>query len=154
MDELYEKLLKKNMLSSEIKSKIDLINNGNFLLKNESLLSQLTTPNIIVSDGQFTGSAAADRTIEDIFSQYYLMRDRLTIRNVTKVSDGKLRVQSEIFSDKIYSATAGESLKATVYLYRRDDVLYVEKINIGNQPIFSDILNENVKSLTTFYAML
>jgi hypothetical protein len=83
------------------------------------------------------------------------MTDRLKIRRVSKVSGDKLRVQSEIFSDKIYSATASETLKATISLYRRDDALYVEEINIASQPVLSDILNVYAKStLVTFDAMI
>lgn len=158
MDDLYDKLLKKGLLSSEsseIKSKIDQINKWNRLLKNESLLACLTTPNINLSEWTFTGNVGQEKTIEDIFARYYWMTDRLKIRRVSKVSDDKLRVQSEIFSDKIYSATASETLKATIYLYRRDDALYVEEINIASQPVLSDILNVYAKStLVTFDAMI
>lgn len=158
MDDLYDKLLKKGVLSSEsseIKSKIDQINKWNTLLKNESLLACLTTPNINLSEWTFTGNVGMEKTIEDIFARYYLMTDRLKIRRVTKISDDKLRVLSEIFSDKIYSATASETLKATISLYRRDDALYVEEINIASQPALSDILNVYAKStLVTFDAMI
>jgi len=123
-------------------------------LKNESLLAQLTTPNITVSNGQFSGSIAPDKTIEDIFARYYLMTDRLRIRKTSKISDSKLRVQAEIFSNQIDSVADG-TLKATISLYRRDNVLYVEEINIANQPVFSDILNVYASSsLVTFDAMI
>lgn len=155
MDELYDKLLKKSMLSSEIKSKIDLINNWNFLLKNESLLSHLTTPNITVSNGQFTGSDVQNKTIEDMFAQYYSMTDRLKIKPPRKISDDQLMVNMEMFSDKIYSATAGETLKATVYLYRKNNYLYVKEINIARQPKLSYALNVYASSsLVTLYAMI
>ena len=154
MDELYDKLLKRGELSSDLKSQIDQINNGNFLMKQESLLSHLTTPNIIVSNGEFTGSVVSNKTLEDIFAQYYSMTDHLRIRKVGRVSDTQLKVQAEIFSDGIY-AVVGDTLKATVSLYRRDNILYVEKISIANQLALSDILNVYASSsLVTFYAMI
>jgi hypothetical protein len=46
-----------------------------------------------------------ERTIEEIFSQYYAMTDRLKIRSAKKVSEKEIKVQTEMFTDKILSAT-------------------------------------------------
>jgi hypothetical protein len=70
-----------------------------------SLISQLTTPNLIKNDGEYTGMEVEQKTIDDIFAQYYAMTDRLTIRKVTKLSDNEIRVQTEMFTDKIMAAT-------------------------------------------------
>lgn len=154
-DELYSKLLKRGGLTSDIKLKMDQINNWNFLLKHESLLSHLTTPNIIASGWEFTDSFASDKTLDDLISQYYSMKDRLTIRLPNKkISDTQLQVRTEIYSDVI-NAVVGDSLKATILLYRADNVLYVEKINISWQPALSQTLNEDAsRSELTLYDML
>ena len=83
------------------------------------------------------------------------MTDRLRIRKANLISDDKIRVQTEIFSDSVLSATKGETIKATLSLYMRDNVLYVESITIANQPKLSDILNIYVSNESaSFYAML
>jgi hypothetical protein len=68
------------------------------------------------------------------------MTDRLKVRRAEKISDNKLRVQTELFSDKILSKTDEETLKLTAVLIRKNNQLYVESIKIANQQKFSDIL--------------
>ena len=46
-----------------------------------------------------------EKTIEEIFSQYYAMTDRLKIRNASRVSNDKIKVLTEMFTDKIMAAT-------------------------------------------------
>jgi hypothetical protein len=48
-----------------------------------------------------------------------------------------------MFTDKILSATNGETLKVTVVLKRKDNVLYVESIKVANQSKLSEILSIN-----------
>jgi hypothetical protein len=100
----------------------------------------LTTPNIVKKQSNFTGKVTEERTLDDIFSQYYGMTDRLKVRRAEKISDNKLRVQTELFSDKILSKTDEETLKLTVVLFRKNNQLYVESIKMANQQKFSDIL--------------
>ena len=154
-DELYQKLMEKWKLSSDIKLKIDQINNWNSLYWYPSLLSQLTVSDIVKEDSRYTGMVVQEKTMDDIFAQYYAMNDRLTIRKVTKISDDKIRVQTEMFTDKIMSATNGETLKLTVVLYRQDNLLYVESIKVANQRKFTDILNIYASDWkVTLYAMM
>ena len=133
-DELNQKLMLKWKVPSEIKTQIDQINAS--LISDE----QLTTPNIVKKQSNFTGKVTEERTLDDIFSQYYGMTDRLKVRRAEKISDNKLRVQTELFSDKILSKTDEETLKLTVVLFRKNNQLYVESIKMANQQKFSDIL--------------
>ena len=154
-DELYQKLMQKWKLSSELKLQIDQINNWNSLYGYMSLISQLTTPNLIKNDGEYTGMEVEQKTIDDIFAQYYAMTDRLTIRKVTKLSDNEIRVQTEMFTDKIMAATDWETLKITVVLRKQDNLLYVDSIKVANQQKFTDILSIYAKEWNaTFYAMM
>lgn len=154
-DELYQKLMQKWKLSSELKLQIDQINNWNSLYGYVSLISQLTTPNLIKNDGEYTGMEVEQKTIDDIFAQYYAMTDRLTIRKVTKLSDNEIRVQTEMFTDKIMAATDWETLKITVVLRKQDNLLYVDSIKVANQQKFTDILSIYAKEWNaTFYAMM
>ncbi len=156
MDELYQKLLERSELTSDLKMQIDQINNGNALFQDESLLLQLTTQNIIKSTSNFASwSTQKERSLEDVFSQYYTMTDRLKIRKFNKISDTEAIVLTEIYTDTILAATEWETLKATVELSRRDNVLYVDNIRIANQPTLTDILNMYAwNESVTFYAML
>ena len=154
-DELSQKLMQKWKLSSDLKTQIDQINNWNSLYWYSSLLSQLTTPDIVQKSSNFSGNIVEEKTIEDIFSQYYAMTDRLKIRSANKVWEDKIRVQTEMFTDKILSATNGETLKVTVVLKRKDNVLYVESIKVANQSKLSEILSINASEWNvTFYAMM
>jgi len=154
-DELYQKLMQKWKLSSDIKLQIDQINNWNSLYGYISLMSQLTTPNLIKNDSEYTGMEVEQKTIDDIFAQYYAMTDRLTIRKVTKISDDEIRVQTEMFTDKITSATNWETLKITVVLRKQDNLLYVDSIKVANQQKFTDILSIYANEWNvTFYAMM
>jgi hypothetical protein len=45
----------------------------------------LTTPDIVQKSSNFSGNIVEEKTIEDIFSQYYAMTDRLKIRSANKV---------------------------------------------------------------------
>jgi hypothetical protein len=105
------------------------------------LLSQLTIPDIIKIESDFTGMEIEEKTIEKLFEQYYAMTDRLKIRKVTVVSGNEIKVQTELFTDKIMGASNGETLKVTVVLEKSDSLLYVKSIKIANQPKFSDILS-------------
>ena len=142
-DVLYETLVKKRKLSTEaeIKSQIDKINKGDRFLGYESLMSQLTTPNIVKSWWNYTGTAQVEITLDDIFSKYYMMNDRLKIRRSTNLSDTDMKVQTEIYSNMVFRVTWWETLKATVLLHRKQNVLYVTSINISNQQGLSDTLN-------------
>lgn len=154
-DELYQKLMQKWKLSSELKSQIDQINNWNSLYGYMSLISQLTTPNLIMNNTEYTGMEVEQKTIDDIFAQYYAMTDRLTIRKVTKLSDDEIRVQTEMFTDKILTATDWETLKITVVLRKQDNLLYVDSIKVANQQKFTDILSLYANEWNvTFYAMM
>lgn len=138
-DELYPFLVENSY--TNLKLQVDQINNGNPLYKYPSLLSQLTTPNLQNLNWDMEGVETEDVTIEDIFSNYYYMNDRLRIRKVTDVSEDKLKVQTELFTNKILSVTDWETLKLTVSLYRNGNVLYVSNIKVANQPKFTDVLN-------------
>jgi hypothetical protein len=69
------------------------------------------------------------------------MTDRLKIRSAKKVSEEEIKVQTEMFTDKILSATNGETLKVTVGLHKQDNLLYVDTIKVANQSKFTDILS-------------
>ena len=134
---------------------IDQINNWNSLYGYMSLISQLTTPNLIMNNTEYTGMEVEQKTIDDIFAQYYAMTDRLTIRKVTKLSDDEIRVQTEMFTDKILTATDWETLKITVVLRKQDNLLYVDSIKVANQQKFTDILSLYANEWNvTFYAMM
>ena len=105
------------------------------------LLSQLTTPDIVQKNSDFTGMEIKELTIEDIFSQYYAMTDRLKIRRVVPISEDSIRVQTEFFDDKILSFTDGNTLKLTALLSRYDNMLYVDSIKVADQPRLTDILD-------------
>lgn len=155
MDELYQKLMKSWKLSSALKQQIEQINNWNVVYGYSSLLSQLTVHDIVKVESDFTWLVVEERTIEDIFSQYYAMTDRLKIRKASFISDKEIKVQTEIYTDKILSVTDGETLKVTVVLRRQDNLLYVDSIKVANQRKFSDILWIYASEWdVTFYAML
>ena len=144
MDVLYQKLLDKWALSNGIKLQIDKINNGDFYMGYTSLVGQLETPDIIRVNETFSWSDTKERTLEELVAQFYSMTDSLKIRKVTKVSDTEIKIQTEIFTDKILASTEWETLKAIVNLNRRDNILYVNNIKITNQSDFSEILNAYV----------
>jgi hypothetical protein len=89
----------------------------------------------------FTGMVTEKLTLEEVFSQYYAMTDRLKIRRATPISENQIKVQTEMFTDKILSATNGETLKITVVLNREGNLLYVDSIKVANQKKLSDILS-------------
>ena len=153
MDELYKKVMEK--WKSDLKIQIDQINNWNLIYGYPPLLSQLTTSGIVKVDVEFTGSIVAERTLDEIFSQYYLMTDRLKIRNAIKTSEDTIRVQTELFTEKIKNVTNGETLKLTTVLHREGNVLYVDSIKVANQQKFTDILTIRCNSeKVSFYEML
>jgi len=154
-DELYWTLSEKWKLTTELKLKIDQINNWNPLLWYPSLLSQLTTPNLEIVNWDIDTIEIDEKTIEDIFYSYYYMKDRLKIRKVSNVSDDSLRIQTELFTNRILSVTDDETLKLTVLLYKKWNVLYVSNIKVANQPKLTDILNIYVWNWNvSFNAML
>ena len=157
MDEVYTKLLNKWELSSDIKTLLDQINNWDGI-GGYSLVSSLTTPNIVGDEKETEGLDLELLTIEEMFSQYYNMNDKLRIRKFDKVSDDEVRIQSEITSSAVSSKVWGEqggSLKATVILKRMDNILYVDNIKIANQQKLTDILNIYAKEQNvTLNAML
>jgi len=154
MDVLYQWLVKKWKLSSDIKMKIDQINNWDSFWS-ESLVSQLTTAGLVDNSADFSGTVVAQKTLEELFSQYYAMTDRLKIRKANIISDSEIRVQTEVFTDKILGTTNWETLKVTLILRRQDDLLYVNSIKVANQPKFTDVLNIYLSKWNiTFYAML
>lgn len=153
-DELEQKLMQKWKLSSDLKLQIDQINNGNTLWS-MSLLSQLTIPDIVQVTQDYTGLSVGQRSIEDLFSQYYVMNDRLRIRKADVISDDNMKVQTELFTDAITKVTDWETLKVIIMLRRQDNLLYVDSIKIANQTKFTDILNIYLSEWNvTFYAML
>lgn len=137
-----------------LRSQIDQINNGDVYLRSKGLLSMLTTPNIIKKSQDFTWIVIDEKTIDELFLQYRSMNDRLVVRRVEHIWNDKLRVQTEIKSEAIKGKTNWESLKATVVLSRKNNLLYVDEIKIANQPAFSQVLNIYAKESVTFYAML
>lgn len=151
MDELYQKLMKKWKLSSDIKLKIDQINNWDSFWS-VSLLSQLTIADIVQNESDFTGVIMEEKTLEELFSQYYAS-DRLKIRKAEVVANDVIKVQTEMFINS--NATNWETLKLTTLLHREDNLLYVDSIKVANQPKFTDILNIYLSGWNiTFYAML
>lgn len=140
-DILYTTLIQKGRFSTEFNSKLDQINNGNPLLDYPSLTSQLTTPDIIKSLWQFVTNDTQESTLEDVFARFYSMNDRLQIRRTAKLSDNDMQVQTEIFSEDIFKITWWQTLKATVVLHKKQNVLYVTSINISNQRSLSETLN-------------
>jgi hypothetical protein len=89
----------------------------------------------------FTGMVTEKLTLEEVFSQYYAMTDRLKIRRAAPISENQIKVQTEMFTDKILSVTNGETLKITVVLNREGNLLYVDSIKVANQKKLSDILS-------------
>ena len=154
MDELQERLMQKWNLSSDLKTKIDQINNWNSVYWYSSLLSQLTTKDIVQKAWDSSYEVVNERSIEEIFSQYYA-NEHLTIRNVKKLSENEIKVQTEVSTEKISSATNWETLKVTVVLRKQDNILYIETIKVANQPKFTDILSIYAsEGNVSFYAML
>ena len=154
-DELYQKLMQKWKLSSDLKIQLDQINNWNTIYWYSSLVSQLTTTDIVKQESSYTGKSTRNRSIEDIFAQYYTMKDRLTIKSANKLSEDRIKVLTQVSSDQIGAATNGKSLPVTVILYKDDNVLYVENIKVANQRNLSEILNLYASEWnTTFYEML
>lgn len=157
MEEIYTKLMNKWDLTSDIKNLINQINNWDGIWW-YSLVNLLTTPNLtdVLDDSENTEQELL--SIEDMFSQYYNMKDKLKIRKVDKISDEEIRLQWEITSNTIRSKVWDEqwgNLKATVSLKRKDNILYIENIKIANQQKLTDILNIRVKEEdTTLNAML
>lgn len=158
-DELYQKVLKEWKL--ELKLQMDQINNGNAIYKYTWLVSQLTDvksksyiKGVVNPNSELSGGETEEVTIEDIFSQYYSMKDRLRIRSVQKISDNELIVKTELFTDKIFSITHEETLKLTVTLYRKGNVLYVSNIKVSDQPKLSDILNIQVGNWDTSFSAI
>ena len=154
-DILYATLIKKGRFSTELNTQLDQINNGNTLLDYPSLTSQLTTPDIIKSVWQFVTGDMQESTLDDVFLKYYRMNDRLQIRRTTKLSDTDMQVQTEIYSDDILKITGWQTLKATVSLHKKQNVLYVTNINISSQRSLSETLNVYAADWTVkFDAML
>ena len=116
------------------------INNWNDLYKYSSLIEQLTTTGIVKVDEDYERLEKEERSIEELFSPYYSMKDRLRVRWASLISWDKLRVQTELLSEKIMSITEEDTLKLTVVLHRWNNVLYVDSIIVANQPKFSEIL--------------
>ena len=153
MDYLYQPVLQK--WKSDIKLQLDQINNGNRAYNYPWLITQLTTPDIVNSISELSGAEIQEVTIEDIFAQYYQMKDRLRIRSVTKISDNELEVKTELFTNKIFSVTDDKTLKLTVSLRRNGNILYVNNIKVTDQPKLSEILNIQAKnSSVSFNTML
>ncbi len=153
-DELEQKLMQKWKLSSDLKLQIDQINNWNTLWS-IPLISQLTVSDIVQVESDYTGIVVGQRTLEELFSQYYAMNDRLRIRKADIISEDTMKVQTELFTDEIIKVTDGETLKVTVVLSRQDNLLYVDNIKVANQSKFTDILNIYLSEWkVTFYAML
>lgn len=152
MDILYKYLIENSFVN--LRLQVDQINNGNVVYGYPALLSQLTTSDIVKQNEDNTSIELENLEIEDIFEQYYYMTDRLKIRKVTKISENELKVQTELFTNKILSVTDGVTLKLTISLYRNGNVLYVSNIKIANQIKLSEILNIYAKDGVTFYAML
>ena len=126
---------------STFRSQIDQINNGNSLYGHQRLLSMLTTPDIIEEANTIKPIQTEEMTIDDLFLEFWSMNDRLSIRRAEHLSDSKLRVQTEIYSDPILAKTDGDTLKATVILSRKNNAFYVDEIKISGQPAFSEVLN-------------
>ena len=142
-DEVYTKLLNKWELSADIKNLIDKINNWNWL-DGYPLVNLVTTQDVVNAEKETDYTETKQLTLEEMFSQYYYMTDKLKIRKVDEVSDDEIRVQSEIISNAVKSKVWDEqwgSLKATVSLKRKDNILYVSNIKIANQQKLTDILN-------------
>lgn len=152
-DELYPFLIKNSY--TDLKLQIDQINKWNSMYGYSSLLSQLTTDDIEWSWMNITGVVINQKTVEEIFSQYYSMTDRLKIRKVDIVSDELIKLQTEVFTEKIFRVTDGETLKVTATMHRMDNSLYVDSIKVANQPRLSEILNIYVSEWdVTFNAIL
>ena len=140
-DILYTTLIQKGRFSTELNNQLDQINNGNPLLDYPALTPQLTTTGIVKSLWQFVNTDIQASTLEEAFMKYYSMNDRLQIRRTTKLSDTDMQVQTEIYSEDILKITGWQTLKATVLLHKKQNVLYVTSINISSQRNFSETLN-------------
>lgn len=155
MDNLYMNLMERWKLTVDLKLQIDQINNWNTLYGYPALTSQLTTPNLINTSSSFTGTKSSSKDLDEIFSQYYAMTDRLKIRSAVPISEDKIRVQTELFTEKILEATGWKTLKLTVILRRKDNVLYVDSIQVANQQKFTEILSIYAEQWwASFYEML
>ena len=140
-DILEQKLVQKWKLSSEIRKQLDQINNGNQLMDYLSLTSQLTTTGVINLSWEFITTEFSEKTVDEIFSQYYSMTEHLKIRRKIQLSDTDIQVQAELYSSDILKVTWWETLKATVILHKNGNALYVSSISISNQPDLSNMLN-------------
>ena len=139
-DILYTTLIQKGRFSTELNNQLDQINNGNPLLDYPSLTSQLTTTGIVKSLWQFVTDDKQGSTLDEIFLKYY-RNDHLQIRRTSKLSDTDMQVQTEIYSDDILKVTGWQTLKTTILLHKKQNVLYVKSINISNQRDLSETLN-------------
>ena len=140
-DVLYDTLQQKGKITPELTSKFDQINNGDILLDYTPLRTQLTTPDIIKVWSGFVSNEGKEITMEDAFARFYTMNDRLRIRRTSEISDTDMQVQAEIYSDAVFKVTWWQTLKATILLHKKQNVLYVKSINISNQRSLSDTLN-------------
>lgn len=139
-DVLYKTLIEESKFSTELNNKLEQINNGDFVLGYPSLISQLTTSNIVKSE-QFVSGNWTWSSLDSIFEKYYGMNDHLQIKKATKLSDTDMQVQTEIYSEDIAKITWWQTLKATILLHKKQNVLYVKTINVWNQRNLSETLN-------------
>ena len=139
-DVLYTKLIDRSKSFTDLNNQLDTINNGNSLLGYPSLTSQLTTPDIIKSVWQFKTGDREVITLKDALSKYYTY-DNLRIRRAVELSDVDMQVQTEIYSDDVIKVTWWQTLKATILLHKKQNVLYVKSINISKQRDLTDTLN-------------
>ena len=154
-DVLYTALIRKGKLDSELTTQLEQINNWNRMLDYLPLTSQLLTPDIVKSWWDFYSQNSQESTLDEVFSKFYNKTDRLKIRRKVELSDTQLQVQTEIYSDTVFKVTWWETLKATVLLEKRQNVLYVLSINISSQRSLSDTLNIHASDWNvTFDAML
>ena len=140
-----EDILKPKLLDKwqwgEVSELYSSINQWNKVLGHSSLISQLTTENIVITATSSRTGIDEKKTLEELFSAFYT-DDRLIIRKVTPVSNEELKVQTEISSPLIKETTNWETIKAVVSLRGKNNVLYVNNIRITWQPEFVEILNQ------------
>jgi hypothetical protein len=65
----------------------------------------LTTSGIVQVNTNIIGTKVEQKSLDELFAQYYSMTDRLKVRGVKQISEDQLRVQTELFTDKIMSAS-------------------------------------------------
>lgn len=133
----------KNLNKTEINqiiNQINLINKGNSALGVKGLEKQITTPDLI----QYREIGEIEikvTTIEELLQTILSLTNRMKVQQYRiNQEDESTYIQTEILWEKIQE-TVGDTLKAKITLYRENDFLLIESIDLINQPELTEFLN-------------